>query len=55
MLLEYLGWQEAARLIHQALPRVLAAGLATYDLARQPPQAREVSCSAFGQALVEHM
>jgi isocitrate dehydrogenase len=55
MLLEYLGWLEAARLIHQALPRVLAAGLATYDLARLLRQAREVSCSAFGQALVEHM
>jgi isocitrate dehydrogenase len=55
MLLEYLGWPEAAGLIHQALPRVLAAGLATYDLARQLPGAREVSCSAFGQRLIEHM
>lgn len=55
MLLEYLGWHEAARLIHQALPRVLAAGFATYDLARLLPGAREISCSAFGQKLVEFM
>jgi isocitrate dehydrogenase len=55
MLLEYLGWDEAADLIHQALPRVLAAGFATYDLARRLPDTQEVSCSAFGQQLVEHM
>ncbi len=52
MLLEYLGWREAAQLIHQALPRVIQAGKATYDLARQLPHVTEVSCSAFGQALV---
>jgi isocitrate dehydrogenase len=55
MLLEYLGWNEAAQLIHQALPRVLAAGVATYDLARQLPGAKEVSCSEFGQSLIKHM
>jgi len=55
MLLEYLGWGEAAALIHQALPRTLQAGLATYDLARLLPGSKEVSCSAFGQGLIEHM
>ncbi len=55
MLLEYLGWGEAAALIHQALPKTLAAGIATYDLARLLPGAKEVSCSAFGQGLIEHM
>jgi len=55
MLLEYLGWQEAAGLIHQALPRTLQAGLATYDLAWLLPGSQEVSCSAFGQALIEHL
>ncbi len=55
MLLEHLGWGEAAALIHQALPRTLAAGIATYDLARLLEGAREVSCSAFGQALIKHM
>ncbi|MCL4504145.1 MAG: isocitrate dehydrogenase (NADP(+)) [Deltaproteobacteria bacterium] len=55
MLLEYLGWNEAAQLIHQALPRTLQTGLATYDLARLLPGSREVSCSAFGKGLIEHM
>jgi len=55
MLLEHLGWREAAALIHQALPRTLKSGVATYDLARLLPGAKEVSCSGFGWALVEHM
>jgi isocitrate dehydrogenase len=55
MLLEYLGWNEAADLIHQALPKVLAAGVATYDLARLLPGTKEISCSAYGQQLVKHM
>jgi len=55
MLLEHLGWGEAADLIHQALPRVLAAGVATYDLARLLPGTQEISCSAYGQKLAELM
>jgi isocitrate dehydrogenase len=55
MLLEFLGWNEAAQHIHQSLPRTLQAGLATYDLARLLSGAREVSCSEFGQALIDHM
>ena len=55
MLLEYLGWDEAARHIHQSLPRTLKDGIATYDLARLLPGSREVACSEFGQALIDHM
>ncbi len=55
MLLEYLGWNEAAQHIHQSLPRTLQDGLATYDLARLLPGSREVSCSEFGQTLIDHM
>ncbi len=55
MLLEFLGWTEAADLIHQSLPKALAAGKATYDLARLLPGTKEITCSAFGQALVEQM
>ncbi len=55
MMLEYLGWNEAAHFIHQSLPRTLQDGIATYDLARLLPGAKEVSCSEFGQALIEHM
>jgi isocitrate dehydrogenase len=55
MLLEYLGWNEAAQYIHEGLPRTLKDGIVTYDLARLLPGAREVSCSEFGQALIDHM
>jgi isocitrate dehydrogenase len=55
LLLEHLGWGEAAQLIHRALPRTLQDGVATYDLARLLPGAREVACSEFGQALIDHM
>ncbi len=55
MLLEYLGWDDAAQQIHQSLPRTLKDGIATYDLARLLPKAKEVSCSEFGQALIDHM
>jgi isocitrate dehydrogenase len=55
MLLEFIGWDEAARFIHESLPRTLADGTVTYDLARLMPGSQEVSCSGFGQALIDHM
>ncbi len=55
MLLEYLGWGEAAQLIHLSLPKTLKAGIATYDLARLLPHTKEVPCSTFAQGLIDHM
>lgn len=55
MMLEYLGWQEAAALIHTALTRTIQAKTVTYDLARQLPGATEVSCSGFGTAIINNM
>ncbi|MDR3566860.1 MAG: isocitrate dehydrogenase (NADP(+)) [Syntrophobacteraceae bacterium] len=55
MMLDHLGWVEAAQLIHQALERTIGAGIVTYDLARQMSGATEVGCSRFGRALIEHM
>jgi isocitrate dehydrogenase len=55
LLLEHLGWQEAADLIYGAIQRTISEGLVTYDLARQMAGAREVSCSQFGQALIERL
>jgi isocitrate dehydrogenase len=55
MLLEHLGWVEAAQLVTQSLERTIAAGIVTYDLARQMDGAREVTCSGFGRAMVERM
>jgi len=55
MLLEHLGWTEAAALIHQGLARTLQAKTVTYDLARQLPGATEVPTSGFADALIGHL
>jgi len=55
LLLEHLGWVEAAELIYNGLQKTISEGIVTYDLARQMTGAREVSCSGFGQALIEHL
>ncbi len=55
MLLEHLGWREAADLVPQALSKAIQAGQVTYDLARQIEGAKEVACSAFAQRVTEAM
>ena len=55
MMLEYLGWPEAADLIHAGLARTIQAKTVTYDLARQLPGARELSCSGFASALIDNL
>lgn len=55
MMLEYLGWTEAAELIEKGLQKTIASGVVTYDLARQMPNAREVKTSEFAKAIVENM
>ena len=55
MMLRYLGWTEAADRIIAAMDRTIAAKTVTYDFARQMEGAREVSCSAFAEALAQAM
>lgn len=55
MMLEHLGWQDAAALVEKGLERTIQDKIVTYDLARQMDGAREVKCSEFAQAIVEHM
>lgn len=55
MMLEYMGWNEAAKLIVGGIERAIGAKTVTYDLARQMPGATEVSCSGFGDAIVAAM
>ncbi|MGF1527824.1 MAG: isocitrate dehydrogenase (NADP(+)) [Candidatus Competibacterales bacterium] len=52
MMLEYMGWQEAADLINGAYPKVIAEKTVTYDFARGMDGAVEVSTSGFGDALI---
>ncbi|MCB1198543.1 MAG: NADP-dependent isocitrate dehydrogenase, partial [Deltaproteobacteria bacterium] len=55
MMLEYLGWQEAAILIKKALQKTIQNKTVTYDLERQMEGATLLGCSAFGQAIMEQM
>ena len=55
MLLEYIGWNESAELIKTALQRTISKKTVTYDLARQMEGATELSCSAFGSAIINNM
>ena len=53
MMLEYLGWKEAAEKVHSALEAAIAKKKVTYDLARQIQGATEVKCSEFASSIVE--
>ncbi|MGE5027058.1 MAG: NADP-dependent isocitrate dehydrogenase [Betaproteobacteria bacterium] len=55
MMLRHMGWIEAADLIVKAMERAIDAKTVTYDFARLMPGASQVSCSAFGQAMIERM
>jgi len=55
MMLRYLGWNEAADLILQGINGAIGAKTVTYDFERQMAGATLVKCSAFGEAVVQHM
>jgi isocitrate dehydrogenase len=55
MMLRYLGWNEAADAIIQAMDRAIAAKHVTYDFARLMEGATEVKCSEFGDRLIAAM
>jgi isocitrate dehydrogenase len=55
MMLEYMGWNEAAKLIITGVENAIKAKRVTYDLARQMKGATEVSTSAFGDAVIAGM
>jgi isocitrate dehydrogenase len=55
MMLRHMGWVEAADLIVKAMEATIAAKVVTYDFARLMEGAKQVSCSGFGNAMVERM
>jgi isocitrate dehydrogenase len=55
MMLRYMGWNEAADLIISSIEKAIGDKMVTYDFARLMPGAHEVSCSAFGQAMIDRM
>ncbi len=55
MMLRHLGWNEAADLVIDGMNGAIQAKTVTYDFARLTDNATEVSCSAFGNAIIDHM
>jgi len=55
MMLEYMGWQEAADLIKQGIGAAISSGEVTYDLARlMEPPVPALKCSQFAEAIIRH-
>ena len=56
MMLEYLGWNEAAQLITKGMEKAISSRQVTYDLARMmtPPVETPLKCSEFAQAIIDN-
>jgi len=55
MMLRHMGWTEAAAIIVDAMQTTIASKKVTYDFARLMEGATQVSCSGFGDAVIENM
>ncbi|MCG1017614.1 MULTISPECIES: NADP-dependent isocitrate dehydrogenase [Burkholderiaceae] len=55
MMLRHLGWTDAADVIISAMEKSILQKRVTYDFARLMEGATQVSCSGFGQVLIENM
>ena len=55
MMLEHLGWDEAANVIMKALEKTIQKKTVTYDLERQMKGAKLVKCSEFGDEIIKNM
>jgi isocitrate dehydrogenase len=55
MMLRHMGWTEAANLIIKGMEGAISAGTVTYDFERLMNDATLVSCSEFGNQIIQHM
>ena len=55
MMLRYLGWIEAADMLITAMEATIRDKIVTYDFARQMTNAKQVSCSVFGDSMIERL
>ena len=55
MMLRHMGWVEAADLIISSMEGAIGSKKVTYDFARLMEGATQVSCSGFGQVMIDHM
>ncbi|MBU6513909.1 MAG: NADP-dependent isocitrate dehydrogenase [Betaproteobacteria bacterium] len=55
MMLRHMGWVEAADCVIRSMERAIDSKRVTYDFARLMSGATQVSCSGFGEVMIEHM
>jgi isocitrate dehydrogenase len=55
MMLEYIGWTEAADIIRKSYAKTVSDKVVTYDFARQMDGATEVKTSEFAHAMIKNM
>lgn len=55
LMLEHMGWQEAADLITNSIEKTIASKVVTYDFARLMDGAKEVKCSEFADELIKNL
>jgi isocitrate dehydrogenase len=55
MMLRHMGWKEAADLIISSMEKSILSKKVTYDFARLMDGATQVSCSGFGQVMIDNM
>ena len=55
MMLRHMGWREAADLIVKGMEGAISNKTVTYDFERLMDDATLLSCSAFGEAMIQHM
>jgi len=55
MMLEHMGWQEAADLIYKGMDLAIQNKTVTYDFARLMEGAKQVKCSEFADEIIKHM
>jgi len=55
LMLEYMGWDQAAKLIVQSLEKTIESKVVTYDFARLMEGATKVKCSEFAEVLIKNI
>jgi isocitrate dehydrogenase len=55
MMLEYMGWHEAAGLISKGLQAAILSKRVTYDFERLMEGATKLKCSEFGDEIIKNM
>lgn len=55
LMLEHLGWQEAADMITKSVEKTISSKVVTYDFARLMDGATEVKCSEFANELIKNL